>query len=225
MKKAAALISVLNVLCLCGCTVTLPEITTAHEDGQEFQTTEIVIEITEEYTTFAEATTALQEETSGSVETTVEETTVETTAEMTTQEITTAVPDTTVAASTTQVTTEVDLSVSMPEKNGTMETDASADNKYIKIVCNKKKIDARLLYAVYAVPESGQNYVFEFYSADKFTADNIRRVYLIDSEGNISGVAAVKSTERENVSAVENWFCMNVLIKEIIFPAVSGDIS
>ncbi len=118
---------------------------------------------------------------------------------------------------------EVELSISMPEKNGTMMTDKDSDNKFIRIVNKEKGIDAGLLLAVYSVPESGQNYVFEFYDAEDFSAEKIRRVYLIDSFGDITSVAAAESSEKENISPVENWFCMNVLIKEIIYPAVTED--
>lgn len=119
---------------------------------------------------------------------------------------------------------EVELNISMPEKNGTMVTDASADNKFIEIVNSEKKIDKSLLVAVYAVPESGQNYVFEFYNAKGRTADDIRRVYLIDKNGKITGVAATDSSERVGIGSMENWFSMNVLIKEVIYPAIKDNI-
>lgn len=119
---------------------------------------------------------------------------------------------------------EIELNISMPEKNGTMVTDASADNKFIEIVNSEKKIDKSLLVAVYAVPESGQNYVFEFYNTKGRTADDIRRVYLIDKNGKITGVAATDSSERVGIGSMENWFSMNVLIKEVIYPAVKDNI-
>ena len=125
----------------------------------------------------------------------------------------------------TVVIPEVDLSISMPEKNGTMVTDSASSNKFIQIVYKNRKISTDMLVAVYSVPESGQNYVFEYKTADSRDADDIRRVYLIDSSGKITGVAAVDSAEKENVSGVENWFCMNVLIKEIIYPAIEKDIN
>lgn len=114
----------------------------------------------------------------------------------------------------------VDLSIDMPEPNGTMFVSSDADNKYIKKVVSEREIDPSLLAAVYSVPESGQNYVFEFYSAGERSANNIRRVFFINSSGMIESVVASKSTERENISATENWFSMNVLIKQMIFPAV-----
>lgn len=120
--------------------------------------------------------------------------------------------------------TEVDLSISMPEKNGIMVTDSSDGNEYIKIVYRERDIDPALLVAVFSVPESGQNYVIEFYDEEGRTVDDIRRVYLIDSDGDIVSVSAVLSSEKENISSVENWFSMNVLIKEIIYPAVKDEI-
>lgn len=123
-----------------------------------------------------------------------------------------------------QTMTEVELSISMPEKNGTMVVETSSSNKFIGIVADKKNIDTDLLIAVFAVPESGQNYVFEFYDENGRGVDDIRRVYLIDEKGKISGIAAVKSSERENISSIENWFCMNVLIKELVYPAISEDL-
>ncbi len=131
-------------------------------------------------------------------------------------------PENTTASSV--VIPEVDLSISMPEKNGTMVTDSSTSNKFIQIVHKNRKISTDMLIAVFSVPESGQNYVFEYKTAESREADNIRRVYLIDSSGKITGVAAADSSEKENVTSVENWFCMNVLIKEIIYPAIEDDI-
>lgn len=115
---------------------------------------------------------------------------------------------------------EVDLSIDMPEPNGTMLVSSERENKYIETVVSERGIDPSLLVAVFSVPESGQNYVFEFYSAGERTAENIRRVFFINSNGIIESVTASKATERENVSATENWFSMNVLIKQLIFPAV-----
>ena len=119
----------------------------------------------------------------------------------------------------TAPTTEVDLSITLPEKNGTMKVETDASNKYIQTVIKDRHLRPELLVAVYSVPETDQNYVFEFTSSD-FTADNLNRVFLLDNECRITGVAAVKSNERENMSSTENWFCMNVLIKGVIFPEI-----
>lgn len=145
--------------------------------------------------------------------------------EVTTDESTTA-EAVTEELNTEQVTfesenTEVDLTIEMPEKNGTMEVDASPDNKFIKAVSEERRIDSDKLVAVFSVPESGQNYVFEFKDEKNREADALKRVYLLNKSCEITGVAATASNEREGISSVENWFCMNVLIKEIIFPAVS----
>jgi hypothetical protein len=137
---------------------------------------------------------------------------------------TASAPQSTAAAPTTGVATtaegEVDLSIRLPDANGTMEVSLDPSNKFIKAVHNARGVDTSLLAAVYSVPESGQNYVFEFSSAGKRTADDLRRVYLLTADGAITSVAASKNTERENLSATENWFCMNVLIKGMVFKAV-----
>ena len=115
---------------------------------------------------------------------------------------------------------EVDLSITLPEANGTMEVSRDPANPFIRAVTDSRGIDPSLLAAVYAVPESGQNYVFEFKTASSRTAENLRRVYLLNADGGILSVAAANGAEKENLSATENWFCMNVLIKNMVFPAV-----
>ncbi len=115
---------------------------------------------------------------------------------------------------------EVDLSITLPEANGKMEVSRDPANPFIRAVTASRGIDPDLLAAVYAVPESGQNYVFEFSSASARTAENLRRVYLLNADGAILSVAAANGAEKENLSATENWFCMNVLIKNMVFPAV-----
>lgn len=114
----------------------------------------------------------------------------------------------------------VDLSIRMPEANGKMLVDKSYTNQFIRSVSSARGIDASLLVAVYSYPDSGQNYVFEFNNSVARAANDIRRVYLLDSSGNITSVAAAASGEKENLSSTENWFCMNVLIKGVIFPAI-----
>ncbi|MBR0509729.1 MAG: hypothetical protein IJJ85_06385 [Clostridia bacterium] len=134
-------------------------------------------------------------------------------------EKTTAAEETTAAPAD-----EVDLSIELPEANGVMEVSTDPENLFIRTVCEKKGIDASLLCAVYAVPQSGQNYVFEFYTADGRSKDDLRRVYLLTAVGDIRSVAAAKAGEKEKISAVENWFCMNVLIKEVIFPSIEDQL-
>ena len=167
----------------------------------------------QETTTFIAETTHPVQTTAPAPETTIPaETTMP--AETTTQ----SAAETTTTASVSDFT----LNMSVPDANGTMEVDLSEDNKYTQIVVSQRGIDVSLLVAVYSVPESGQNYVFEFSAAgtENRTAENIRRVYLIDSSGKITYVSAASSSEAENVSTVENWFNMNVLIKGLIFPAI-----
>lgn len=121
-----------------------------------------------------------------------------------------------------EIVSKVDLSIAMPDANGKMQVDNSAENRFIAKVSKERGIDASLLAAVYSVPESGQNYVFEFTSASGRDVQNIRRVFLLDAAANITSVAAVNTSEREGISSTENWFCMNVLIKKVVFPAISG---
>ncbi len=156
-------------------------------------------------------------------ETTTRQITVESTSEEITffEEITEEVTSAESAETTESAMTEIDLTIEMPDKNGTMVVDTSSDNKFVKEVNKSRKIGSDKLVAVYSVPESGQNYVFEFMDAKGRKVDDLRRVYLLDENCKITGVAASSSTEKEGISSVENWFCMNVLIKEMIFPAVA----
>lgn len=173
------------------------------------ETTQEIISSTEK-----ETSTAVQAE-----ESTVMHTEPKTTSasEITEQEQTVAQVQTTAAP---QELTQVDLNITMPEANGKMQVETSPSNKYIAAIADEEGIDEAFLAAVFSVPESGQNYVFEFKSKNLRSADNIRRVYLLDSACKIISVAASDSSERKNISATENWFCMNVLIKKVIFPAV-----
>ena len=115
---------------------------------------------------------------------------------------------------------EIDLSVSLPEPNGKMEVSKDPSNPLIAAVQRERGIDPAYTVAVYAVPASGQNYVFEFTSPTVRSADTLRRVYLLSDDGRIQSVAAASSSEVENLSVTENWFCFTVLIKGMVLPAV-----
>ncbi len=222
MKKVICAACLLSALVFGGCSLSIPEISTSSPYQYEYQTT----------------AGNLPEQTSGALPqegTTEEYTTEEITvsAEVSTElqpvmpplQETTLLSDVTEAASeTVSVSPEMDLSISMPEKNGTMVTDKSADNKFIEIISDRRGIDPAYLVAVYAVPESGQNYVFEFSDEASRNVDSLKKVYLIDANGKITGVAAADASKKENLSSAENWFCMNVLIKGVIFPAIEKDI-
>lgn len=226
MRKVFAVTVLSVIVLLTGCAVNIPGLELSTESTREHE------ELTQAESSDAavyETTTAESVDVTAEPEgTTDEETTESAFSEQTTvgAEETTKKPrpSETTEPSSTSPLSEIDLSIAMPEKNGTMKTDSDKDNKYIEIICNERNISASLLVAVFSVPESGQNYVFEFYDSDGRNSDDIRRVYLIDSKGKITGVAAVSASEKENVSTVENWFCMNVLIKEVIYPAVEDDI-
>ncbi len=222
MKKMIAVMCIVLIVVTGGCTWSLPEVNVTSEYEYAYQTTAVAADTSEVQTQNMQAETTAQELTTSEI-TSVEETTSRISEEQTSAEATQTnpvMPETTAAP---EIPPEVDLSISMPDKNGTMVTDKSKDNKFIKIINSQRKIDSSLLVAVYAVPESGQNYVFEFEDASVRTADSLRRVYLIDANGNITGVASSVASEKEHLSAVENWFCMNVLIKEVIFPAIEKD--
>jgi|LSQX01.3.fsa_nt_gb hypothetical protein len=102
---------------------------------------------------------------------------------------------------------------------GNMYFDSSPENKFIQKIVDERNIDEKLCVSVFALPDEGLNYVLEF-SDLSFTFDDLRRVYLIDINGNLDSVAAKDSSERENVTAVENNICMNVLIKQGVFPCI-----
>ena len=118
----------------------------------------------------------------------------------------------------------IDLHVELPDANGTMVVSTERTNPYIALVSAQRSLPVERLVAVYTVPQTGQNYVFEF-NAGARTVENLRRVYLIDQNNQIASVAAADWSEAENVSQTENWFCMNVLIKNMIFPKIAGEIS
>ena len=223
MKKIICFVCITLVLVAGGCALSLPEVNVTSGYEYSYQTTVSDAGVSETQMQDIQNETTVQEFVTTD-STSVPESTVHTSEEQTTiyESPTTPVQQETTAAP--EIPSEMDLSISMPDKNGTMVTDKSKDNKFIRIINSQRKIDPSLLVAVYAVPESGQNYVFEFEDAAVRSADSLRRVYLIDSTGNITGVASSVSSEKEHLSAVENWFCMNVLIKEVIFPAIEKDI-
>ncbi len=183
---------------------TQTENTTAAPTTTEVQTEVITVIVT----SVTEQTTAAQKP--------VQPTKAETTAKTTTG-TTSAQTD-----KSTESATNVDLSIEMPTSNGQMLVDTSPNNKFTQIVHKDRQIDTGYLIAVYSQPDTGQNYVLEFTSTTNFTADTLRRVFLIDTKGKISSVAAKSSSERENVSSMENWFCMNVLIKKMLLPAIQN---
>ncbi len=228
MKKIFAAIGLILLIALSSCVVDVPELelSTSEEPVSSDNITNALTEENSSSDIIVDETQVHIEHTTETEETT-EELTAEVTSEQyieTTKEELTTRPVQITEASTAVPATEVDLSISMPDKNGTMQTDYDKDNKYIKIVHKKRDIDEDLLVAVFSVPESGQNYVFEFYDDDGREIEDIRRVYLINSSGEITGVSAVAANERENISSIENWFCMNVLIKEVIYPAIKSEI-
>lgn len=238
MKKISLVLIVILLLGLCACnnnTSSEPDSTynyiyspqqtetTSSEADLTQETSSNFIETTTQYILTEIVETTSQEETVTVQETTTPTEPTEPVSETTTQNIENETQDVTEKETTTAVSSEnIALNVSVPEANGTMQVDLSADNVYTQKVVSDRNVDASYLVAVFSVPESGQNYVFEFSvaGAQNRTADNLKKVYLIDSNGDIVSVAASNGSEAENISAIENWFCMNVLIKGMILPAI-----
>ena len=217
MKKALCAGIFCAVFLLSGCMIDVPGSITSEYEYEYQKSTDVEEAVSGEDISDDVTVDGSTEEVASSQETSIQE--------GVTEELSSDEESTSEEPSVSENTSgDIDLNISMPEKNGTMQTDTSPDNKYIKIVRQQKGISSDLLVAVFSVPESGQNYVFEFYSRDSREVDNIRRVYLIDSNGKITGIAASNNSEKSGISAVENWFSMNVLIKEIIYPAIKDSI-
>lgn len=218
MKKTLYLCLILVMTLLCGCSWQLPDV---NDPSYKYlyRETELpgdsAIQIPVADNTFSQ-----QETSSDTVENSTEMPYSE--EESSASEVGSAEPP--VSEIVTEGSGEIDLSIVMPQQNGSMYTDSSADNKFIIIVNEEKGINKELLVAVYSLPDTGQNYVFEFYTVSGRTVNDLRRVYLIDENGKIVSVSAVNSSERVGIGSVENWFSMNVLIKEVIFPAISESI-
>lgn len=89
-------------------------------------------------------------------------------------------------------------------KTGDNMISASPDNEFVKLIVDKKGVDAEYLVAIYAVPDLGNNFVLEF---DDKRDDNgnvirspktLKRIYHINKERNIT-VATGKPTGNEGV--------------------------
>lgn len=121
--------------------------------------------------------------------------------------------------------------VSLPKPNGKMYVDVSSDNKFIKIVNKAYGIDVKLLSAVFALPDTGQNYVLEWNGKTDGggkilrNADTLRRCYLIDKNGKVTAIAAVDQSERMNMSRAENKLAMETLIKKVILPEIENQLN
>ena len=233
-KFLPAIAVVMAALALCGCSFFVTEFETGASDTVSdytyYTSPPYTAAPTSEYTS-ADAVVPGTDVTSSVPATGAAVTTypyTQTTAALHPTETTVLVPQSTAAPTAGVPTTaegEIDLSIRLPDANGAMEVSLDPSNKFIKAVHDARGIDNSLLAAVYSVPESGQNYVFEFSSAGKRTADDLRRVYLLTADGAVTSVAAARNAERENLSSTENWFCMNVLIKGMVFKAVEDRLS
>lgn len=89
-------------------------------------------------------------------------------------------------------------------KTGDNMISDSPDNEFIKLVVDKKGVDAEYLVAIYAVPDLGNNFVLEFSDKRDDNGNVIRspktlkRIYHINKERNIT-VATGKPTGNEGV--------------------------
>lgn len=107
-------------------------------------------------------------------------------------------------------------------KNGENQLSDHHNNKYIKLVSEKYKVDKELLVAVYSVPDTGSNFVLEFSGKRNEdgnvikSPDTLTKVYLIDKNKNIS-VATGKTTGNVGVSYAEGALCFN-MVKTIVMP-------
>ena len=94
------------------------------------------------------------------------------------------------------------------------------NNKYIKMVEKKYKVDTDLLVAIYSEPDTGNNFVLEFSGkTDKDgniikSPDTLKKVYHIDKKGNIT-VATGTDKGNEGVSYAEGLLSFN-MVKTII---------
>ena len=138
--------------------------------------------------------------------------------------------DQTTAASTGKEN-DATLPATLPAPNGTMHVDTNTNNKFIQIVHQQYGISEQLLTAVYALPDTGQNYVLEWTGEKDAggklirSADTLRRCFLIDTAGKVTAVAASDSGERENMSLAENRLAMETLIKRVILPKIEEELN
>lgn len=107
-------------------------------------------------------------------------------------------------------------------KNGDNILSDHHNNKYIKLVSEKYKVDKELLVAIYSEPDTGNNFVLEF-SGKKDedgnvikSPDTLTKVYSIDKNKKIA-VATGKTTGNIGVSYAEGTLCFN-MIKAIVMP-------
>ncbi len=107
-------------------------------------------------------------------------------------------------------------------KTGENQLSDHHNNKYIKLVSDKYKVDKGLLVAIYSEPDTGNNFVLEFSGKKNEegnvikSPDTLVKVYSIDKKQNIC-VATGKTTGNIGVSYGEGMLCFN-MIKTIVMP-------
>lgn len=129
---------------------------------------------------------------------------------------------------TTAETTEYDPIAAYEnlEKQGDAYASADPNNKHIKRISEKYRVDSALLVVLYSEPKSGENvgtnFVLEFNGTkDKAgnyvkSPDTLKRVYHIDKDGKIS-VTEGKMTGNIGVSYADGMLVFN-MVKVILMP-------
>lgn len=108
------------------------------------------------------------------------------------------------------------------QKNGDNVLSDYHDNKYIKLVSKKYNVDAEKLVAIYSQPDTGNNFVLQFYDKRDEdgnivkSPDTLEKLYLIDEDGNVC-VATGKTTGNEGVSYAEGTLSF-YMVKTIVMP-------
>lgn len=107
-------------------------------------------------------------------------------------------------------------------KNGENQLSDHHNNKFIKLVSEKYKVDPELLVAIYSEPDKGSNFVLEFNGKKDGdgnvikSPDTLSKVYQIDKNKNVV-VATGKAEGNIGVSYAEGALCFNI-VKTIVMP-------
>lgn len=107
-------------------------------------------------------------------------------------------------------------------KNGENQLSDHHNNKFIKLVSERYKVESELLVAIYSEPNTGNNFVLEFNGKRDEdgnvikSPDTLSKVYSIDKNNKIA-IATGKTTGNVGVSYAEGTLCFN-MVKTIIMP-------
>ncbi len=141
----------------------------------------------------------------------------------------TAPPET--EAPAPQTTAKEGVAAQFTSENGSLLVDTSPENKFTRIISDQFDISPDLLTAIYAIPDTGQNYVMEWNGKKDASgklirnAETIRRCYLIDINGRVTDIAAADYSECVGMNRIENSFAMESLIKQMLIPQIEKAIN